>query len=370
MPSSLVTTELRSGEDQRVWLRISAFLSLKSPATRVTYSGIVTEWCRFLGAEPGTKRSSTLLLTATDLHAIAYRKFLETKPGEKPRFEASRSPAKSSVRDLSRTVKPTRARKKDGLEATQSNATIAKKFAALRRIYRMLIASNLGITENPFEADRVPPPPKDAGRKRPTQMIDFELVMEIVELPDASTPKGIRDRAILAILFGGGLRRSEVVSLRIGDIRRTSSGTTYLYLRHTKAKRDAEQALPAWAAEYVWGLIKERKALGAGEGDYLFVGFTGRAGTAVTNKPMSDTGLYLLFKQYCSAAGAGAFATPHSARATAITKLLADGIPHREVQEFSRHSSIQMVEWYDKRRFDVEQSPAKGLSFKRKSRKS
>lgn len=41
--------------------------------------------------------------------------------------------------------------------------------------------------------------------------------------------------------------------------------------------------------------------------------------------------------------------TPHSARATAITKLLADGVPHREVQEFSRHSSVRMVERYDKR---------------------
>jgi len=116
----------------------------------------------------------------------------------------------------------------------------------------------------------------------------------------------------------------------------------------------------------VWELIRERKKGGAGEADYVFVGFTGRAGATVTSKPMSDTGLYLLFKQYCMAAGAGSFATPHSARATAITKLLADGIPHREVQEFSRHSSIQMVEWYDKRRFDVEQSPAKGLTFGRR----
>jgi integrase len=99
------------------------------------------------------------------------------------------------------------------------------------------------------------------------------------------------------------------------------------------------------------------------DGDYLFIGFTGKGGQTITTKPMSDTGLYLLFKQYCMAAGAGMHATPHSARATAITKLLADGIPHREVQEFSRHSSIQMVEWYDKRRFSVEESPAKELSY-------
>jgi integrase len=347
---------------EKVWLRISAFLSLKSPATRVTYSGIVAEWCRFLRTEPGTPEAAEAMIEATDLHAIAYRKFLEQKPGEKPRM-ARMGGRVSSERGISVERNSGRGVKKDGLDATQSNATIHKKFAALRRIYRMLVSSNLGIAENPFEADRVPPPPKDAGRKRPTQMIDFELVMEIVSIPDEKTPKGRRDRAILATLFGGGLRRSEVVGLRIGDIKKTSSGTTFLYLRHTKAKKDAEQAIPRWAAEHLWDLVRERKAQGALDGDYLFVGFTGKGGQTITTKPMSDTGLYLLFKQYCMAAGAGSFATPHSARATAITKLLADGIPHREVQEFSRHSSIQMVEWYDKRRFSVEESPAKELSY-------
>jgi integrase len=364
MSSSLVTQQ--RADAPRVWLRISAFLSLKSPATRVTYSGILAEWCEFLGVTAGTPESAARIVSATDLHAIAYRKFLETRPGEKPRFESSTRSSASTRRELSASISSGRGKKKDGLDATQSNATIHKKFAALRRIYRMLVASNVGISENPFEVDKVPPPPKDAGRKRPTQMIEFDLVMEIVSMPDISTPKGRRDKAILAVLFGGGIRRSELVSLRIGDVRKTSTGTTFLYLRHTKAKRDAEQALPTWAAEPLWELIAERKREKASDGDYLFLGYTGRAGQRASDKPISDTGVYLLFKQYCMAAGAGTFATPHSARATAITKLLADGIPHREVQEFSRHASIQMVEWYDKRRFDVEQSPARDLSYDKK----
>lgn len=364
--SSLIV-RAKPSDAEKVWLRISAFLSLKSPATRVTYSGILAEWCRFLRTEAGTQEGAQAILAATDLHAIAYRKYLEKKPGEKPRMVRTQGSV-SSERGITIERASGRGAKKDGLDSTQSNATIHKKFAALRRIYRMLVASNLGISENPFEADKVPPPPKDAGRKRPTEMIDFDLVMDIVSIPNAETPKGRRDRAILAILFGGGLRRGEVVGLRIGDVKKTSSGTTFLYLRHTKAKKDAEQAVPSWAAAHIWDLIKDRKAEGASDGDYLFVGFTGKGGQTVTTKPMSDTGVYLLFKQYCMAAGAGMHATPHSARATAITKLLADGIPHREVQEFSRHSSIQMVEWYDKRRFSVEQSPAKELSYGKRTK--
>lgn len=346
-----------------VWLRISAFLSLKSPATRTTYSGIISEWCAFLGADAGTPESAQRICEATDLHAISFRKYLETRPGQRPRMSRS---AESSERALHTEQRTGRGKKKDGLDATQSNATIHKKFAALRRMYRMLLASDVGVKLNPFEADRVPPPPKDAGRKRPTQMVDFELVMEVLAQPDCEHAKGRRDKAILAVLFGAGLRRSEVIALRIGDVRKTSSGTTFLYLRYTKAKRDAEQALPEWAAEIVWQYVHERRSAKADDGDYLFARFTGQGGKTETNLQMSDTAVYSLFKSYCAAAGAGPFATPHSARATAITKLLTDGIPHREVQEFSRHASIQMVELYDKRRFSVEKNPAKGLSFGKK----
>ena len=91
--------------------------------------------------------------------------------------------------------------------------------------------------------------------------------------------------------------------------------------------------------------------------------YRGQGGKAATNRPLSTSGLYSLFTQYCRLAGASKYITPHSARATAITKLLADGIPHRQVQEFSRHSSVQMVEVYDKRRIGVEENPAKDLDF-------
>ncbi len=348
-----------------VWLRVSAFLSLKSPNTQRTYLGIVNEWSEFLGAEPGTDKAAQLLISANDLHAISYKNWLSGQPGEMPRMK--RSEVKfSDQRDLANDkTKPKKFKSKSqGLESTLSNATIYKKLVALRRIYRMLIGANLGITVNPFDPDKLPPPAKDAGRKRPTEMIDFELVNEIINSPDISTPKGLRDRALLATLFGGGLRRSEVINIRLGDIKSSANKTTFLYLRSTKSKKDANQALPAWASDAVSALKESRMKLGALEGDYLFISYRGRGGTQATPHPLSDNGLYRLFKQYCIKAGAGLNVTPHSARATSITKLLSDGIPHRLVQEFSRHSSIQMVELYDKRRVGVDENPGKGLSFK------
>jgi integrase len=367
LPAARDTTH--SDEDRtvsEVWVRISAFLSLKSPETQRTYSGVLGEWCRFLGHPAGTADGAKALVTASDLHAAAYRAWLAKRPGETPRPGRSLG-AQSRRTDETPTVARStahKAKKKTGLEHTQSGATIHKKFAALRRMYRVLIAHGLIQGVNPFDTDITPPPSKDAGRKRPTEMIEFNLVWQIVTAPDESTSKGIRDRAILALLFGGALRRSELTQLRMTDVRRTPSGTTYLYLRATKAKRDAEQALPPWCVEILDRHITERRAEGASDLDYLFVGYTGQAGKTPSKDVVSDSGIYALFKQYCMQVGAGPYVTPHSARATAITKLLADGIPHREVQSFSRHASIQMVEHYDKRRFDVERSVAKGLSFK------
>ena len=67
-----------------LWLRISSFLDQKSPNTQRTYAGIIREWCSFLGAEAGSEQAAALMLKATDLHAMGYKKWLEEQPGQKP----------------------------------------------------------------------------------------------------------------------------------------------------------------------------------------------------------------------------------------------------------------------------------------------
>jgi integrase len=81
---------------------------------------------------------------------------------------------------------------------------------------------------------------------------------------------------------------------------------------------------------------------------------------------MSESTLYRRFKEICVRVGLEGDFTPHCARATAITQLLNQGFSHRDIKEFSRHSSIQMVEQYDKRRTSIDDSIAKKLSFSTK----
>ncbi|MEZ4754591.1 MAG: tyrosine-type recombinase/integrase [Bdellovibrionota bacterium] len=343
-----------------LWLRISAFLSLKSENTQTIYSGIIREWCKFLGAEAGTQKSAVKIAAATEMEALAYRKWLESRPGQSPRMKAEKNkrPTTKALAKHKR-VYP----KRDGTQTTLSNSTIRKKIAALRRIYRMLDSCGLSKHGNPFATDKIPPPSASSGQKRPTEMISFDDVMKVVNLPDSNTPKGLRDKCILSILFGAGLRRSEVVNLRLDDLKKSPKGTCYLRLRNTKAGKDADQALPKWASDLIWELKASRVEQGAVGSSYLFISYRGKAGLAATNFPLSDSGVYKLFKSYCKQAGIKNYVSPHSARATAITKLLTDGVSHRKVQEFSRHASVQMVETYDKRRLSVEDNPAKDLDY-------
>lgn len=366
----------------RVWVRVSAFLALKTPNTQRTYSSVISEWCKFLKISPGSPGSAEKFISVSEMHALTYRKWLETRPGQKPRLksnlsnsdqaqstssfdiEVQASKAKlPSKQDLRKIKNAYTNKKRDGLQSTLGNATIAKKLVVLRRIYRQLISAGLFKSSNPFDSEQVPVPPVRSGRKRPTEMIPYEVVRELIELPDTNSPKGLRDKCIMVLLFGAGLRRSEVLALRLGDIRQTAKGTHYVRLRATKGKVDADQTIPAWAADWIKKLIELRKQQGAAEIDFLINSYRGRGGQAPAREPLSDSGLYKLFCSYCSQLGIKISVSPHSARATAITRLLDDGFSHREVQEFSRHASVQMVEVYDKRRLGVEKNPGKNIKY-------
>jgi integrase/recombinase XerD len=330
-----------------VWGRIKGFLSMKSPLTNLSYKGILREWCDFLGILAFSPEGAQRFLDATDLDALSYRSWLYAQEGHAPRLVAATRSA--SLRD--------------GTQSTLTHATVAKKLSALRRLYRVIDGLPEKIQPNPFDRDTVEPPSAHSGRKRPTEMVDFSLVKSLIETPSSETPKGVRDRALLAILFGGGLRRSEAVGLRIGDVKKTPQGTLYLTLRSTKARRDAEQALPEWVEEYLNPYLQYRYVQQATVHHYLFITFTGKGGNTPVERPLSASGVYELFKRYAHSLPGGLFLSPHSARATAITKLLSDGVSYREVKEFSRHGSVTMVEVYDKRRLGVENNPGKKLKY-------
>lgn len=240
-----------------------------------------------------------------------------------------------------------------------STGTIRHKMVVLNAFFELLRRFDL-VTKNPWGDPALIMPPKDYDRKRPTERVPDKKIIEMFAACDLTTKSGVRDLALLSVLFGGGLRRSEVVKLRVGDVKVSAEGQLYLELRATKNRKDESQALPEWVTESLSALIAQRKADGVSEQAPLFVSYNGNR-----NKSghLSDRAVDRYFKQYCKRVGLAPIYSPHSARASAITKLLELGETHDKVKQFSRHSSVTMVDVYDKRIKRLSESPVKKLSY-------
>src|SRR5436309_12147264 len=100
--------------------------------------------------------------------------------------------------------------------AGRKPATIARRLAALRGLYAHLVREG-AIAENPTEYVEQP------RRSRPLpRTLSREAVTALVEAPDIATARGVRDRALLELLYASGLRATEALTLRVADVNRSA----------------------------------------------------------------------------------------------------------------------------------------------------
>lgn len=319
-------------------------LRSKAEATQKIYIGIASDWSQHLGASFEELRAGELWQKATHTQAQSYM------------LELSQRPAQANKRG----------RKFKGV----SDSTLRYKATILYSMYDELIAQ--GLCElNPFARVRRDYDGAKTGQRRPHVRIESDAVKRLTARPDLSkydgTPKmvwarkeAVRDHIVMCLLFMAGLRRSEVCKLTLGDVQKTTSGTLYLILRDTKAGGDQEIALPDGIVSDVHTLLSQRRDEGATDESPLIVCYY--SGGIADHSAMSDATLYRLFKGICQRHGLG-HVTPHCARATFVTRLLDQGFSHRDVAVASRHSSVAMVEKYDKRRVSLEENPSKKISY-------
>lgn len=301
---------------------VELFLGLKSANTQRQYRKIISEFVEFVVKRGGG------LGSAKESDAMAFATWALNQEGEKERH----SDKKTNV----------------------TEATVFRKVIVLKGLYKAA-----GVLPNPFETvcDRLRH--AQVGTKRPTEAITAEQVTRLLNVPSEFSKDGIRDRAFLAALFGGGLRISEVCGLRLGDIRKDGA-VCYLHLGRTKSKNTQEQTLPDWAAGRLLRLAEERVREGANNNDPLFIFYTRNQGRNINSRAY-----FAIFKKLAYQAGLPKTISPHSGRATACTHLLESGLDYKQAKDFMRHSSFQMVEKYDKRRRARKTSPALKLNYEK-----
>jgi integrase/recombinase XerC len=163
---------------------------------------------------------------------------------------------------------------------------------------------------------------------------------EVGRRQDHKALSAIRDRALLRMLNGMGLRRAEVVSLDLDHVD-LDAGTLAVL---GKGKRERVRlTIPRWAGETLAAWIEAR---GAASGPlFTSIGKSGRIGGRLTG----DGVRYILAT---IGASVGVKVRPHGLRHTAITALLDSGADVRDVQKFSRHADLNTLLTYDDNRED------------------
>jgi site-specific recombinase XerD len=323
-------TPIESPSD--VLTALNSWLEIRPENTRRVYLRIAEEWSLFLGQSLAKTLGGKLWKKATHKDAQSFVNDCRQRPAQ-PGRASDASP-----------------------DGCVSMATVRHKASVLKAAYDSLVAQGL-VVSNPFHAvcadlRRIKP-----GERRRNEGMEPHEVKRFLTFP-LFDPEHHRDRAIFHLMFGAALRRSELVDLLLSDLITTNKGTTYLRLRKTKSQVPQKVSLPEWVATELLAFKETRIQEGATEKDLLFVRYL-RHG----KRAMGDQYVYRLFKDYLKRFKLNPDYSPHCARVTAITQLLSQGMNHREVQELSRHSSVTMVERYDRRRFEIDESPSKKLSY-------
>jgi integrase/recombinase XerD len=207
-------------------------------------------------------------------------------------------------------------------------ATAARKLSAARGAYAFMLDRGL-IARNP--AALVPGPRR--VRKLPATLSEPE-VKQLLDRPLAPEPRRLRDRALLELLYGCGLRASEACGLRTADVDADEG------IVRVTGKGGKERVVPLGgvAANALRVYLEEgRPQLVEGTGDHMFVSVRGR--------PLGPSDVRRAVRRELDAAGL-AQRSPHAFRHTFATHLLEHGADLRSIQHLLGHASVGTTQVY------------------------
>ena len=221
----------------------------------------------------------------------------------------------------------------DGL----ASASVARAVVAVRSLHRFAVEEHL-IPTSPA-ADVVPP---GRGRRLP-KALSLSQVQALLGAPDLSTPLGLRDAALLELLYGTGARISEIVTLDVDDLTpllRTVGGAGLRLL----GKGDKERIVPlgsyARAAVDAW-LVRGRPALATSSSRATPALLLNQRGGR-----LSRQSAWAVLQQHAAGGGIEVDVSPHTLRHTYATHLLDGGADVRVVQELLGHASVTTTQIY------------------------
>lgn len=215
----------------------------------------------------------------------------------------------------------------------RSAATLNRNTVSIRAFFHFLLKEGL-ISGDPtlgMESVKV--------EKKPPLVLNIEEVEALLAAPDPGTPQGLRDKAMLELLYASGIRVSELVMLDVSDVQ-TSMG-----FARCSGSGGRERVVPIGgaASETVEAYVRtSRDKLLRGDGEMVEPAlFLNNLGSRLTRQ-----GFWKMMKRYAKEAGIREDITPHTLRASFASHLLERGADLRSVQQMLGHADISTTQMY------------------------
>ena len=287
------------------------FANIDNPRTRRAYQNDLEDFCSFVGLTAADE-----FRAVTRAHVLAWRAQLETR----------------------------------GL----AGATIRRKLAALASLFDHLLENNAVAGGNPVHGVKRPKIETNEGK---TPALGDDQAKLLLDAPDTETVKGLRDRAILAVLLYHGLRREEAAQLTTADLLERR-GIKHLRV-HGKGGKIRFLPLHPVAAERIYAYL-ERDSERAPSPGPLFRSIRGQT----TGAGVTANGLYTVVAHWARAAGIEVDGLGvHGLRATAATNALEHDADIAKVQMWLGHANISTTRLYDRRGQRPEDSPTYKVKY-------
>ena len=211
-----------------------------------------------------------------------------------------------------------------------SPRSVARSVAAIRGFYRFLVLDRR-IGESPAGDLRSP----RAWAALP-KFLSIEEVDALIAAPDASTPRGLRDRAMIELLYATGMRVSELISVRAADLHLDEHYLTCV------GKGNKERIIPVGEQAAAWMRRYQRDGrpaiLKGRASPRLFVNLRGR--------PLSRVGYWKILKGHGRRVGLQRSLSPHVVRHSFATHLLERGADLRAIQMMLGHADLSTTQIY------------------------
>lgn len=210
-----------------------------------------------------------------------------------------------------------------------ATATVSRNIASMKAFFHFLCQEKL-IEKDISESLKAP-----KIEKKMPEILTTEEVVRLLEQPSGDSPKEVRDKAMLELLYATGIRVTELITLKISEVNLPMS---FIVCRDAHKERAipfgmaAKNALIKYLTEAREQMVEDKSS------DILFANCSG--------SPMSRQGFWKLIKYYSKKAGITADITPHTLRHSFAAHLVENGADLKSVQEMLGHSDISTTQIY------------------------